>query len=299
MNKFFMKERHPGYFEGWYFKQQNENETVAIIPAFHADDGNKASASLQVITSEQAYNIKFNANSFLADPDKLIIRMGTSVFSKFGCKLNVRSSDCNVHGALRFGPFTSPSYDIMGPFCILPFMECRHSVFSLFHRVDGMLTINGKQFVFEDGSGYIEGDRGTSFPSRYVWTHCMWEGNSIMLSVAQIPFGAFSFIGCIGFILLNGKEYRIATYLRAKLLYISDDTILLRQGKLALRIKLLEANNHLLQAPYKGSMIRRINESLSCAVQYTCSLDGKLLLDYVSNQASFENNWSNAYKRVR
>lgn len=44
--------RPRGYFKGWYFKQQNDTDTVALIPAFHTDDCGNSSASLQVITAE-------------------------------------------------------------------------------------------------------------------------------------------------------------------------------------------------------------------------------------------------------
>lgn len=281
------------YFEGWYFKQQNDTETVALIPAFHVDDNGEASASLQVITDTQAYHIPFQAHSLRADPKKLCVRLGDCVFSEQGCKLDVKSEECDLSGTLRFGSLKSLSYDIMGPFSAMPFMECRHSVWSMFHRVDGTLAINGREYLFENSSGYLEGDRGRSFPRRYVWTQCGWDGNSIMLSVADIPFGAVHFTGCIGFILLDGKEYRIATYCGVKLISISDDTVLLRQGKLVLKIELLTSNSQLLRAPQKGNMSRLIHESASCQVRYSCSVNGKTLFDFVSKQASFENNWGN------
>lgn len=299
MINFYGKKRRSGYFEGWYFKQQSNRETVALIPAFHVSEDGEPSSSLQVITNARSFNIKFPARAFVADGSKPFIRLNKCFFSPTGCKIDVRSSDCDISGSLRFGPFTTPRYNIMGPFSVIPFMECHHSVVSLSHSVDGALIINGRRFAFNNGQGYIEGDSGSSFPKRYVWTHCGWDGNSIMLSVADIPFGRFSFIGCTGFIFINGKEHRIATYLGAKLLHISDDTILLRQGSLLLKIKMLKANSFLLNAPHRGSMTRRIHESVSCPVQYTCSIGGRMLLSFTSEQASFENNWRNIDESIK
>ena len=48
-----------GYFEGWYLKQQTQEDTVAFIPAFHKDATGKAGASLQVITKENSYTANF------------------------------------------------------------------------------------------------------------------------------------------------------------------------------------------------------------------------------------------------
>lgn len=287
------------YFEGWYFKQQNDRETVALIPAFHVDESGEASASLQVITDTQAYHIPFHAQALRVDRQPLCVRLGNSLFSENGCKLDVKSESCDISGTLRFGSPKPLFYDIMGPFSVVPFMECRHSVWSMFHQVNGTLTINGREFLFENSGGYLEGDRGRSFPSRYVWTQCSWGSNSIMLSVADIPIGALRFTGCIGFILLNGKEYRIATYCGVKLITISDDAVLLRQGKLTLKIELLASNSQLLRAPQKGNMSRFIHESASCRVRYSCTLGGKTLFDVISEQASFENNWGNHSESVQ
>lgn len=279
------------YFEGWYVKQQNTNETVALIPAFHVDSNGTSSASLQVITDTETYCIPFPSSHFYVNRKKMNMHLGQSTFSKCGCVLDAESEQCRINGVLYFHSFRPPAYNIMGPFSIFSFMECHHSVFSLFHRVEGCLTINGKDYVFHNGKGYMEGDRGMSFPKRYVWTHCSAGNNSIMLSVADIPFGRFSFVGCIGFIYWNKKEYRIATYCGVRLLSVSNDTIILKQGKLLLKIKMLSSKSQLLYAPDKGSMSRFIRESPSCRVQYTCTIGGRTLFDFVSEQASFENNW--------
>lgn len=289
MKSVYGDEKYRGYFEGWYLKQQNRADTVALIPAFHVDAKGKASASLQVITGTRAYKIDFRRQSFYANRKTFLVYLDKCVFSDRGCNLDVRAGSCVLQGVLRFGRFIHPAYDIMGPFRFVPFMECRHSVFSFHHRVDGELTINGRKFLFENGSGYMEGDRGRSFPKRYLWTQCSWgESNSIMLSIAEIPYAGLGFTGCIGFIFLDGKEYRIATYCGAKLLYISDDAILLKQKTLTLKIKLLRGRSQYLCAPQSGSMIRTIHESASCSVKYTCSIGKKILLDFISEQASFE-----------
>ncbi|WP_283608258.1 hypothetical protein [Faecalispora anaeroviscerum] len=285
----FQKPR--GYFEGWYFKQQNGIDTVALIPAFHTDCRGNCSASLQVITNEQALNVDFPFQVRGSSREKLPVRLGECVFSEQGIGLDVKTQDCSLRGVLRFGPLTPPACDIMGPFCCLPRMECRHTVFSLFHRVDGFLSVNGREYRFANGAGYLEGDRGVSFPKRYLWTHCAWDKNSIMLSAADIPWGGMSFTGCIGFLYLNGKEYRIATYCGARLLYVGEDTILLRQGALKLKIQLLKSCAQSLRAPKNGGMTRMIHESAACSVRYTCFAGNKLLVDFVSDQASFENNW--------
>lgn len=288
---FYGRDKRRDYFEGWYLKQQNQRETVALIPAFHADGAGRASASLQVITGARSYKIDFPAESFHADGKKSFIRLGGSTFSEQGCSLDVRAPDCTMRGRLRFSGLTPPAGDIMGPFRFVPFLECRHSVFSLRHCVNGELNINGKPYRFENGSGYLEGDRGRSFPRRYLWTQCNWDGNSLMLSAAEIPYAGTSFTGCTGFLFLNGKEYRIATYCGAKLLSVGNDGISLRQKTLTLNIRLLEGHGSSLYAPQSGRMARTVRESISCRVHYSCLAEHGTLFDFISEQASFEDNW--------
>jgi len=299
MRKRFDAGKGQGYFEGWYCKQQNSQETVSLIPALHGSAAGVSTASLQVITDEASFHIPLPAWTLRYDPQARLLCLGDCTFSPAGCRLDATSRDVSLRGELRFGPLKPPAYDIMGPFCAVPFMECRHSVFSMFHRVDGTVTINDRPYVFENGSGYMEGDRGVSFPRRYLWTQCSWEGNSVMVSVAEIPFGRFRFVGCIGFVYWKGREHRMGTYCGVRLLHVTKDAILLRQGSLTLGVRLLEANSHPLRAPQRGSMTRTIHESTSCVVRYTCRRGDRILFDLTSRQASFESTWREAYEPTR
>ena len=76
--------------------------------------------------------------------------------------------DMHVHicHTFQFRQLTSIVYDIMVPFRWVPGMECRHSVFSMKHSVNGEIRINGKSYLFHHGTGYWEGDRGRSFPEK-------------------------------------------------------------------------------------------------------------------------------------
>ena len=176
----------------------------------------------------------------------------------------------------------------MGPFKFEPIMQCRHSVYSMKHRIDGQLTVNGELFDFQNGNGYIEGDSGISFPKEYIWTQCSFENGSLMLSVADIPFLGFYFTGIIGVVMLKGKEYRIATYLGAEIKEITENSVTVRQGDYLLTAKLIEKKAHPLYAPNKGKMSRTIHESASCTASYAFSYKCNKLCEFTSNRASFE-----------
>ncbi len=273
------------YFKGWYFKCSDNNKTVAFIPAYHQNDGNKT-ASLQIITDDAVFNVPFDSLEFSENP--LTIKIGNSIFSEEGLFLNIVDDKIAIKGKLKFHQLSPIKYDIMGPFSLVPFMQCRHSVYSMKHKIDGQITINDQCLDFREGIGYIEGDCGRSFPNRYIWTQCCFENGSLMLSVADIPFLGFSFTGIIGVVLIGNKEYRIATYLGAKLKKIGENTVTVRQGNYQLTAKLIEKNGQPLYAPDNGVMNRTIHESASCKAYYCLSYKGKAICEFTSDRASFE-----------
>ena len=208
-------------FCGWYFKCQSDTQTLAVIPASHG-----GTHSIQLITDDGAWSFPYDA--------------ANNRFAREGLRLDLRSEEASAVGAVRFGAFTPLRYDIMGPFRFVPFLQCRHSVVSMIHRVDGAVTVNGKRYVFHNGRGYIEGDRGRSFPREYAWTQSFFDRGSLMLSVADIPLAGLRFTGVIGVVRMDGREIRLATYLGAKALQTAQNTLVIRQGDTTFTARLLE-----------------------------------------------------------
>ncbi len=274
-----------GYFKGWYFKCSTKDKTIAFIPAYHYSN-NKKSASLQIITDDKAFKIPFDKIEYQENP--LYVKIGNCVFSHEGIILDFRDNGLTLDGKLCFEELSPILYDIMGPFKYVPYMQCRHNVYSMCHKINGEIKVNGQLYNFENGIGYIEGDCGQSFPKKYIWTQCCFENNSLMLSVADIPFLGFHFTGIIGVLFLNGKEYRIATYLGAKIKQIDKNTVTVKQGSFEFTAKLLKKNAQPLAAPTNGDMCRTIHESASCQAYYRFSHKGKVLCEFITDKASFE-----------
>lgn len=273
------------YFYGWYLKCQSDTQTLALIPAVHSA-GNKRTCSIQVITDEDAWTVTYTGDFFRRTKGNIII--GKNRFGKKGIFLAIRTPELTVRGKLDFGPLFPLKYDIMGPFALAPFMECRHSVWSMRHPVRGAVDINGQKYFFQNALGYWEGDRGRSFPKEYIWTQCCFRGGAVMLSVADIPMAGIHFTGIIGFVLWRGKEYRIATYLGARAVKIEDKAVRVKQGNLELDVRLLEESKRPLKAPVKGDMVRTIHESASCRAFYRFRKRGCTLFAFETDRASFE-----------
>lgn len=277
------------YFEGWYCKCRScDGRSIALIPAYHRSAVGTVSASLQVITEHRSWWVPIPIKGFSATHDPLRVRFGACQLTQEGLWLNLCRDDLSLQGTLRFGTFSTLRTPIMGPFRFLPGMECSHDVLSMSHTLSGCLSLNGSVVDFTGGRGYLESDRGNSFPQSYLWTQCSWDGGSLMLALASIPLLGFSFTGCICAILLNGRELRLATYKGVKVVQWTPKRVELRQGNLRLYVELLSCDPHPLWAPVGGEMNRIIRESLRSSVRCRLWEGDTLLFDQTDSGAGFE-----------
>lgn len=267
------------YFEGRYYKHQANGRTLAVIPGC-SNDG----AFIQVITDNTSFNVPYNKNEYSKGN---ITKIGNCLFSNRVISLNINRPDIEIQGKICYSGLTPLRSDIMGFFRFLP-MECRHEVISMKHRVKGKVRLNDEVFDFTNGTGYIEGDRGTSFPESYFWTQCHLGNCSVMASAAKIPFAGFRFWGCTCAVLLNGEEYRLATYNGAKIVRLSPSRLTITGGKYTLDILIIGSNNKPLKAPILGAMSRTVHESAACSVRFVFSRSNRIIFDITSDKASYE-----------
>jgi len=154
------------YFEGWYFKHVSKNldHVYSFIPGVSLNPENPH-AFIQVIngiTGNTQY-IEYPISSFSFNKNNFDIQVGDSVFSADNVLLNINSPLINVSGRLSYSgsvkyPTSMLSPGIMGWYSFVPFMECKHAVVSVSHRIDGSLLIDGELLDFSGGKGYIEKD---------------------------------------------------------------------------------------------------------------------------------------------
>jgi len=281
------------YFEGWYFKcRTKDGKTIALIPAIHKDGSGNGSASLQIISEAGTWWLEYPEAEFHAVRQPLRVSIGHNTFSEDGISLQVERSGLSLHGTLQYGHLNPLQSDIMGPFRFISDLECTHGVVSMGHHLDGMLTLNGETSDFSGGFGYIETDRGRSFPDKYLWTQCNWvnpEGTGLMLAVATIPILKYvRFTGVICSIYYNKREYRLATYKGARIQTWSEHRTEVVQGKYRLLVEVLEKQGQPLRAPMEGAMGRIIHESLCSKVRYRFWKKEHLIFDHTDDGASFE-----------
>jgi len=295
--------RKPGYFEGWYFKHENRNEgySYAFIPGI-SNAPDDPHSFVQLIHSNAVTGLHFTkyfrypSDKFEASSDMLDIRVGPNRFTKSGCSLSLADPDgFALNGEIAYGPFTPIKKSvwkpgIMGPFAYIPNMECNHGVVSMAHDLSGSINDNGVMKTFENGGGYIEKDWGHSFPRKYLWV----QSPGFMLSIADVPFLGMYFSGFFCIFMLNGIEYRFATYAASKIttlrIGVKDSEIVIKKfGGLSIRVQLSQKDSGgQLMAPQAGKMGRTINESLSDGLNIRLIRKGIVLFDGSFNQAAVD-----------
>ncbi|MHA2239092.1 MAG: tocopherol cyclase family protein [Candidatus Hodarchaeales archaeon] len=267
-------------FEGWYYKlvDHNEKAAIAIIPGFSS--AHPRHAFIQIfngITGDYQYNT-FSLNEFRYTNNRFELFISKNYFSSDLIKLNLNTQDFTFNGELTFKnqvpwPIKFLSPGAMGPFAFLPRMECSHAVLSFDHEIYGNLNINGEEYSFDHGRGYIEKDWGRSFPSGYVWmqsNHFPEQEVSFMASIARIPYLGRSFTGFLAGFLYRNKLYLFSTYNRAKLkdLTINGNQVSFKLVKKnqVVEIEAIQTKPSHLKGPIKGKMVGKVLESLTSTI---------------------------------
>jgi tocopherol cyclase len=280
------------YFEGWYFKMVSsaESSILCIIPGIAlSHDGKEKHAFIQIIDGEttQTKYCSFPIEEFYFSRKEFAFLIGQNYFSEDKIILNIHSDIASVSGEIQMSKQVKLTKarilnaGIMGWYRFVPFMQCYHGVVSLTHHLDGKILKDGKEYNFNQGTGYIEKDWGSSMPSAWIWmqSNNFKKGNSsFMLSVANIPWLGKSFTGFLGFFLHEVTLYRFATYTNAEIQIEESgaDTIFIKieDRENIFSIEAVHKNAGLLHAPIKGSMDRRIPESFDAKLHLTIQ-DGK------------------------
>lgn len=294
------------YFEGWYVKLINADQTQrwAVIPGifYGTENGkphNQAFVQLLDGLTGRSWFHKFDAEQFAAATDKFEVRVGDNYFGADGVTLNLPQ----LRGEIKFSTPLDPwpvkfiEPGIMGWFGMVPAMECFHGVVSFGHALKGTLEVEGSDVSFDSGRGYIEKDWGKSFPAGYVWMASNHISNapdaSLIASVALIPWLTSSFRGYIVGFKHSGKLFKWSTYNRAKeVKLIIDDSHVhwsLTSKHGTLELKAARVRGGLLHAPLRTAMYQRVEETLDAtiAIKHT-SKNGKVLFKGLATCAGLE-----------
>ena len=288
------------YFEGWYYKQVSTDQKSAIsfIPGISLNEKDPHSFIQYIFTHENSEGalqmesgyIRFKVEDFKWSDKPFAVQIGNNLFTKNFVSVHLQDETHKIEGMLHLGEFTPIERNawmpnIMGPFAYIPHMECYHGVNSMSHELNGTLEINDETIEFTRGKGYIEKDWGTNFPRDYVWlqsNHFTNPETSIFFSNAHIPFYGKEFQGYICNLLLEGKQYRFATYtntpMEMEILDGNRVVALMENDKVRLTLDAQPTDQQELIAPVPEGMEKIIKEGIS----------GKLKLTFLDKKTGYQ-----------
>ncbi|OJU13241.1 MAG: hypothetical protein BGN88_02450 [Clostridiales bacterium 43-6] len=296
-----------GCFEGWYFKQNTKDGgyAVAFIVGRARDKKGEAHSFIQINQSQlpNTFYIRFPEEIFSMKDNPLEIRIGNNVFGEQGILFHHEDDAMQISAQLIFDHVAKIKKsmlqpDIMGIFSYLPFLECYHSVHSLHHVTKGSVSINESVYGFDEGSGYIEGDKGKSFPAGHIWlqsNHFHEEFPvSVVCAVAHVPVLFRTIKGFLCVLYIDGKEYRFATYNHGKIHRIEKQgqtvKIELSRGDLRLCMRVSSQDGGLLKAPGHGDMSHNLKENINAVVKVALTEGGKTVFEGTGMNTGFEMN---------
>ena len=292
------------YFEGWYFKHVSSDlsQVWSFIPGISLA-GTQKHAFIQVIngiTGKTDY-VTYPVDAFTWDRKKFEVGVGRSRFTQNYMVLDMETENGKISGRIEYSnlvryPKKILSPGIMGWYSFIPFMECKHGIVSVNHRLAGALSIHEEIVDFSGGKGYIEKDWGTSFPEAWIWIQAntfLDSDTSFNFSVAKIPWLGNFFIGFIGFIYFRNTFYLYSTYNRSVLTKLHHEgeslEIELKNHNSVLKVRALKKTFGELAAPVSGDMTRRIKESVDSEVFVELyNKNGQLLYKDSSQRAGLE-----------
>jgi len=270
------------FFEGWYYKiyDKSGENTFAVIPGIiYSETSDHSFIQFYNGIDLNHHYFEFPVNVFSADLMKYHVNIKNNIFSRDKIKFRLKNKkikidvDLNIKSKIAW-PFKIFGPNIMGFFIFLPFMECYYDVLSMKTIINGTVKINGKEYDFNDGTGYIEKNWGRSFPSSWIWlqgNNFDDDNSAFLLSIANIPYLGLKFNGFTGALFFDNKRYVFGTYNNYKIKNIEFSEkwifIILNRGNKYLEITVTKKEGQFLPYPtYKG-MEGKIYESLRSEIE--------------------------------
>ncbi len=295
------------HFEGWYVKAVSADRSarLASIPGVFVSEseGGPREAFVQVLdgATGRSWYTAYPLSAFEASSTDFDVRIGPNHFTSEGFALDM--PDPRLTGSVRYTtavdpwPVTASSPGAMGWYAFVPLMECYHGVLSFGHDLAGQLELEGQEFDFGGGRGYIEKDWGRSFPAGYVWMHSNHFTDpsiSLMASVALVPWMRGQFRGVVVGLRHGDDLHRFATYTGARTKAIGIDghsvrwAVANRDG-MRLELTASRVSGSDLAVPSRHDMHRRVEETLDATIRVRLSnAEGTVLVEDVGEVGGLE-----------
>ncbi len=298
-NFHFLHKKGPS-FEGFYFKTALANGTTLVIICGFAKSKDKSHAFIQVSSQLlETFYFEYPLSSLKTNEETFNFSVGKNTFSQNG--ISIQEEDCEInlsftHFELWNRSFFKPS--IMGILTFVPFVECKHDIISPHLLVNGTAKLKTKTLQFQNNSGYIDKNWGTSFPKEYFWGHISSFENStvsVQFAKARPKWLLWKIPVHIGFLRIDGEMHLFKSWKRDQmtLINVGQEEIELKNKHYRIELKFDQGYPLNLRAPLNGKLdntiLERAGISTSVTIyKKTTSSAFELILNETVNNATLE-----------
>lgn len=299
-NNFHFLHKNGPSFEGFYFKTALVDGTTLVIICGFAKSKVKSHAFIQVSSQlSKTFYFEYPLSSLKTSKETFNFSVGKNTFTQQG--IDIKEEDCEIN--LSFSNFElwnrsffNPS--IMGALTFVPFVECKHDIISPYLEVNGEAKLKSKTLKFQDNSGYIDKNWGTSFPKDYFWGHISSFKNptvSVQFAKAKPKWLLWKIPVHIGFLRMNGEIHLFKSWKKGKikLINVGQEQIHLQNNQYKIELKFDKGYPLNLRAPLNGKLDYTILERAGIATSVTIYKktnkdEFEILLSETVNNATLE-----------
>ena len=290
------------HFETWRVKFVTANHSQSVLFTISVCYGKYPTCAIQIQDGNTGATniIELSPEKLKASKKCFDVSVDNFKLNSYGLNLDFCSGGIELCGSLKFGPFKSfpksiLSPGIMGPLSFNPFLPVHHAIISMNHKVDGEIKINGKNYLFDEGSGYIEKSWGNFYPKSWVMIQCHTfniENTSFFFVAAPAQLQNRTMQGMLCFLKNGDKIYNLSMYKGAKIENISYNQRIFFIEASCNNIKfdatIIPRTYGSLKVPSPESKEWMMHECLNATLHINVFENGEKILTAEGEQSSFD-----------
>ena len=213
------------YFESWYFREQALDGTCEFTVRIDYDEEGRMTGSLDVEMPSGKWHFTYAHPVNMNLRGSIFLVLDRCVFTEACIHLDIDEPGLSIKGDIWFER----------DFCTgIPIVGLGRKIWAMEQELSGELWVNGREFSFVGGKGYLEARLGREVETSeaacpQLWTQCNWFGEKPL----RIVCGGWN-RKCFAVIDQGGYPIRLAWWKGAKLEYACESAFRMGQGRYVL-----------------------------------------------------------------
>lgn len=263
------------YFEGWYYKVSCGNYSFVIIAGISL--GDKKEGYIRILDNSRFNRYySFPIEQCNIDWGNCYLKINNCIFSDSRIAIDIEDfpqikADIIFTNIIKY-PRKILQNGIMGIYNNLPFIDCKHEIINMRYNTRGSIMFNRIAINLDGGVGYFEKNWGKAFPEKWIWLEADRFGGdtTLKVAVAKMQFFKKEFFCISSCVYTGGEFYNVSTYNGAKLQECDKKSIVIKNKKYTLMVKVLGSNYGLkLQAPFEEYLDKGVEEDINAKIMIT------------------------------